>query len=167
MEIEQKTEKQEHQASECQEEIQKIRAEHLYKNMNDLLKEIRLLDKSSLLFSGVIWAWIIRYGDNSSFIYYLIPVVVSSLLFYKTTTLLSEYDSQKKKYYKMVAISKKKKKCSSKDKKRTNLNFRFHSAIVVFNIITAICLIYANSDYKIVLVKQDTNKTKNIIKDAK
>ena len=135
--------------------------------MNDLLKEIRLLDKSSLLFSGVIWAWIIRYGDNSSSIYYCIPIVVSSLLFYKTTTLLSEYDGQKKKYYKMVSIWKKKKKCLTKDKRRTNLNFRFHSAIVVFNILTAIFLIYSNSNYKLVLVKQDTNKTKNIIKDAK
>jgi len=83
-------------------ELEKIRFEHLHKNMNDLLKEIRFLDKTILIFSGIVWAWIVQYDMAKHFsgVVYFAPLVISVLFSYKTHGLLKEFESESNKYKK-------------------------------------------------------------------
>ena len=139
-----------------EQKLQEIRVEHLHRNMNDLLKEIRFLDKGSLIFSGAIWAWIMQYGENN-FILYVIPVLVSCLLFYKTTILLSEYDNQREKYKKIFPDTP-----EAEESKRYSFNTHFHWTIIGSNIVIAIFLGYMYSGHKIIFVQADANKSSTL-----
>lgn len=81
-------------------DVDKIRIEHLYKNMNDILKEIRFVDNAMVVLSGTVWAWIIQYKvyEVISHSILFVPTGLTGLLFLKAYFLLKEYENEKKKY---------------------------------------------------------------------
>ena len=81
------------------EDLLKIKIDHIYKNMNDILKEVRFIDKIVLIFSGITWGWLLNKNTIVEYnIIYIIPFLLSILLSFKVFVLLIEYNKQKIKY---------------------------------------------------------------------
>lgn len=121
----------------------KIRIEHLNENMLDSIKELRVLDKLIIVFSAVIWSFIIVNFDNSdntikqvNIVIYFIPFIVSMLLSVKASKLLDRYRHQKKYYFKYLDL--KEDELSSQKWKGVNNLFYI---VTILNLIFAITLI--------------------------
>lgn len=119
-------------------ELVKIRIEHIYKNMNDILKEVRFLDKISLVGSGIVWGWIVSQSIFFNIIINFIPAILTVFIWIKATLLLEEYKEEKLKYKKF--------KLQFNDNETINenkikLNHFFYTALLLFNMIVAIYVI--------------------------
>jgi len=135
-------------------EEKKLRVAHLYSNMNDLLKEIRILDKTSLIFSGVIWSWILTVKiDNEATILglSLVPLSVVSLLAYKAYSLLNEYRVQKNLYKKHLKNALLEEELAS-DSKRKRINSVFYAVVIFTNLLATLAFFYLNSGYEFVKI---------------
>ena len=128
-------------------EEKKIRVEHIYNNMNDLLKEVRFLDNTSLIFSGTIWAWILTNGIKENLVLSVIPLLVVMLLAYKANSLLKEYRKQKKKYKKYLKKALIKSEKIKKNSKRRSINNTFYAIVIGANLIIALLFYYTQLGY--------------------
>ena len=125
----------------------KIRVEHIYNNMNDLLKEVRFLDNTSLIFSGTIWAWILTNGIKENLVLSVIPLLVVILLAYKANSLLKEYRKQKKKYRKYLKKALIKSEKIKKNSKRRSINNTFYAIVIGANLIITLLFYYTQLGY--------------------
>jgi len=126
-------------------ESQKIRVEHLYKNMSSLIAEMRFMDKSSIYTSGALWAWILSNNKVLEVSYvvilYFVPILLSYLFYSKADMLAKEYYEQKGYYRDIMKIEKEDKNMSPKP-----INRNFHFKIIAGNILLALIFYYFNSN---------------------
>jgi superoxide dismutase len=94
-------------------ELKKIRIEHLQQNMLDSIKELRFLDKAIIVFSGTAWAFLLRYTEDIlsvspqviQCVILLTPFIVSLLLSVKAHYLYERYKIQKENYEKHIKVT--------------------------------------------------------------
>jgi len=138
-------------------EYQKNLIEHKYKNIQSLLSELRVMDKSILFISGGLWTWIltkwdilstrsIQNDEVMSYIYY-IPFIITLFIVIKVGMLNREYYKERKKYYNLVGKILPKEMPEKLDytwktgnilNNFSTFNFTYYGVVVIVNLCLAI-----------------------------